>query len=178
MGDWRRCQAGAYVNFKYFFLDFFTHSCLRTISFDGTHEHPRVYRNDADVSGWTFGLGIGYRFGAPKQAAKSKASTAKYPEPTKPTMIPDNVPQQSSVESTNEDFELKISEQSVEPTEPLQMEELKADSAEIREELPVDSMQMEELRADSAEYLEEIPNEMDVLEAKIDELLKSVETNI
>lgn len=149
-------KAGAYVNFKNFFLDFFTDYSFTKISFDGMHKHPRVYRNDADVSGWTFGLGIGYRFGSPKQAAKAKKSQHKYSEPAKPSMLHENVPEQSGAEPIYDEPESKISKEAiVEPMEPL------------------------ELKVDASEYIEETQNEADSLEVKIEELLKSAfENNI
>lgn len=44
------------------FLDFFIDYTYMDIGFSGTSADPFVFRNDADISGFSFGVGLGYSF--------------------------------------------------------------------------------------------------------------------
>lgn len=56
-------KAGAIFNFgENFFADLFTSYTYTEIGFHRTDD-GKVTRNNAHLSGWAFGLGIGYRFG-------------------------------------------------------------------------------------------------------------------
>lgn len=44
------------------FLDLFIDYTYMCLGFSGTKSDPFVFRNDADISGFSFGAGIGYRF--------------------------------------------------------------------------------------------------------------------
>jgi len=47
---------------KHFFIDLFTSYSFMKIGFHNTH-HGKVIRHHADLSGWSIGGGVGYRFG-------------------------------------------------------------------------------------------------------------------
>ena len=56
-------KAGSLVTLgKVFFLDFFADYSFMKIDCDNTH-HDKLVRHDADLSGWSLGGAIGYRFG-------------------------------------------------------------------------------------------------------------------
>lgn len=56
-------KLGALFNYRSFFFDLFTdYTYIQQMHFHHTADH-KVTRQSADVSGWSIGLGIGYRFG-------------------------------------------------------------------------------------------------------------------
>lgn len=56
-------KVGSLWNFcDCWFLDIFIDYTYMCIDFHGTKSDPFVFRNDADISGFSFGGGIGYRF--------------------------------------------------------------------------------------------------------------------
>jgi hypothetical protein len=62
-------KAGLLINTGQFFLDLFADYSFTKIPFHNTH-HGHLVRHDADISGWTLGAGVGYRFGSPKRILK------------------------------------------------------------------------------------------------------------
>lgn len=80
-------KAGLIVNLpKAFFIDFFSDYSYMKVDFHNT-DHGKVQRHSADLSGWSIGGSIGYRFGGkakpkakeppPKQAKNSFFSRKK-----------------------------------------------------------------------------------------------------
>lgn len=62
-------KLGSLVDIGRFFFDFFADYFFTTIDFSDTHHHKLV-RHDADVSGLSIGIGIGYRFGGNEKKTK------------------------------------------------------------------------------------------------------------
>jgi hypothetical protein len=66
-------KAGAIFNVnKHFFVDLFSDYSFMKIDFHNT-DHEKVVRHDADLSGWSIGAGVGYRFGYNAQRNKKDA---------------------------------------------------------------------------------------------------------
>lgn len=70
-------KVGALVNLTpRYFIDFF--SDYSFIKMDFPKGDKRVIRHEADLSGWSVGLGVGYRFGGCAQPKKVKECTTTY----------------------------------------------------------------------------------------------------
>jgi hypothetical protein len=69
-------KAGAIFNVdKHFFIDLFSDYSFMKVDFHNTHG-GKVVRHDADLSGWSIGLGIGYRFGKKTGNSHTRCSNA------------------------------------------------------------------------------------------------------
>ena len=79
-------KGGAILNVnKHFFVDLFTDYSFMNVNFHNTH-NGTVARHNADLSGWSIGTGIGYRFGGPSKGRKNSKKTS-FAEPVSPIVV-------------------------------------------------------------------------------------------
>jgi hypothetical protein len=66
-------KIGAIFNYKSFFVDLFSDYSYTKVDFHNTN-HGQVVRHRANISDWSIGAGIGYRFGYVKKVHTKKTS--------------------------------------------------------------------------------------------------------